>query len=67
MTFRHRVHTDGSFDAPRASQGYVEAGHVQLHIQARLNDWYINDETTALEGVLAQATSGYGWRVAFGF
>ncbi|WP_299281273.1 alpha/beta hydrolase [uncultured Tateyamaria sp.] len=67
VTFRHRVHTDGVFDAPRPSQGYVEAGHAHLHIQTRLNDWYINDETTALERALAQATSGYGRRVALGF
>lgn len=56
--FRKRGKTD--FDPPSASAGFEKAGFSQLSIKSRANDWFINEETPALEARLETLTAEFG-------
>lgn len=66
-TFRHRIPAPGQFSPPNFSRRFLQAGWTQLHLQSRLNDWYINDETTSLSQTLAPLVASFGHRVGIGF
>ncbi|MEP5154995.1 alpha/beta hydrolase, partial [Planktotalea sp.] len=66
VTFRQRLGQDGSFDDPKPSRRFIDEGYAHLHLQSRINDWYINDETAAFETALA-GLSRYGRRAGIGF
>lgn len=67
VSFRQRVSVDGVFSRPNPVRSFIAQDHAHLHIQSRVNDWFVNGETAALEHCLADALSGYGRRVAMGF
>lgn len=67
VSFRQRVSVDGAFNRPNPVRSFIAQDHAHLHIQSRFNDWFVNDETAALEHCLADALRGYGRRVAMGF
>jgi hypothetical protein len=67
VTFRQRVAQDGAFDEARPVGRFVSAGYAHLHLQSRLNDWYINAETAAFENVIGACASAYTRVVATGF
>lgn len=67
VTFRQWLKVPGAFGEARPVRQARAAGHAHLHIQARLNDWYVNAETHALEAALAPVTARYSVRRAMGF
>lgn len=67
VTFRHRVKVDGALEPARPLARARAAGMAHLHIQTRLNDWYVNPETKALAAVLAPLARGFTRRQAMGF
>ncbi|MEL6620818.1 MAG: alpha/beta hydrolase [Pseudomonadota bacterium] len=67
VSFRQRVQQDGGFFDAKPVRSFTDEDYAHLHLQSRLNDWYINPETEALEACLTAATLGYGRRVAMGF
>ncbi|WP_370314191.1 alpha/beta hydrolase [Sagittula sp.] len=67
VSFRQRVGDPGSFDTPRPVMGFVTRSFAHVHIQSRDNDWFINDETEALEAALARFVGRYDEVVAMGF
>lgn len=67
VTFRQRLATPGAFDTPRPVRSFVDRGYAHLHLQSRRNDWYINDETAALDAALRVACARYGRVVGMGF
>lgn len=67
FTFRHRVSDPGRFPEPRPAATFIQAGYAHLHVQARLNDWYVNSETPELEACLSRLTQGMEHVAAMGF
>ncbi len=57
-TFDFRSRRD-SFAEPSASLQIARAGHAQLAIGSRCNDWFINPDTEALEPVLARVAAAH--------
>ncbi len=54
VTFDYRQTSRAGFNALRHSSTFARGGFWQLNIQSRQNDWFINPDTTALEGALAE-------------
>ncbi|GAA6163268.1 alpha/beta hydrolase [Pelagimonas sp. KU-00592-HH] len=67
VTFRQRVAEDGVFSESTPVQRFVKRGYAHLHLQARVNDWYVNDETEAFEARIAEIADPYRRVVATGF
>jgi hypothetical protein len=67
VTFRQRVTPDGTFDESRPVQRFVKRNYAHLHLQSRLNDWYVNDETEAFEACLQDIAAPYRRVVGTGF
>lgn len=67
VTFSHRVNEPGAFAPARPVQRALAAGFAHLFIQTRLNDWFINPETAALEAALARLAPGIARRLGIGF
>lgn len=67
VTFLHRRDTDGVFAKPRPLAKALAAGWGHLYVQARRNDWYINDETEGLIAALSALPPRFTRRVAMGF
>lgn len=67
VTFRQRITPDGAFDVPKPVQRFVGQGYAHLHLQSRLNDWYVNPETEAFEENLSTVTAPYRRVVGTGF
>ena len=67
VSLRQRIAEPGAFDTAKPVQKFVRAGYAHLHLQSRLNDWFVNDETEALEQVLTGVGAGYADTCAFGF
>lgn len=67
VSFRQRVGAPGSFDEPGPVMGFVTRSFAHLHIQSRENDWFINDETAALEAALSRFVERYDEVAAMGF
>lgn len=67
VSFRQRLAEPGAFDIPRPVRSFTSQGMAHLHLQARWNDWYINDETEALEEALQGVSRGFDTVLAMGF
>ncbi len=67
VSFRQRTQEAGSFSQSAPVQSFVNAGYSHLHLQARLNDWYINSETEALEGELGRFSGQFSAVHSIGF
>jgi pimeloyl-ACP methyl ester carboxylesterase len=67
VSFRQRVGHAGVFDEPKPVMGFLRAGFAHLHLQSRVNDWFINSETEALEARLARFLRRYEEVVTMGF
>jgi hypothetical protein len=67
VTFRQRVAEPGRFDDTGPVQHALEAGMAHLHLQSRWNDWYLNDETQALEAALAPVRARFDRAQALGY
>jgi len=52
VTFDYRQASRTGFNALRHSSTFARGGFWQLNIQSKRNDWFINPDTTALEGAL---------------
>jgi len=60
VTFDFRRTGKDGFDPPRASDSFARNGWAQLAIGSSRNDWFVNDETPALETALAPLAARYG-------
>ncbi|MDO6731325.1 alpha/beta hydrolase [Marinovum sp. 2_MG-2023] len=67
VSFRQRIADPGSFAEPKPVRSFINQGMTHLHLQSRLNDWYINSETAALEGVLTEFAARFDQACAMGF
>ena len=67
VTFRQRVDDAGLFSGANPVKSFVRHGFAHLHLQSKYNDWYINDETDALDAALAALGKSYHGSLAMGF
>jgi hypothetical protein len=67
VTFRHRVPDPGRFSDPGPVSRAIHAGLAHLRIQSRWNDWFLNDETPALEAALVGLRSRFSTKLALGY
>jgi hypothetical protein len=67
VTFRHRIPEPGAFDTPSPIRRFLGQGWTHLHIQSRLNDWYVNADTRPLCDVLAGFTERFHHVAGIGF
>ena len=67
VTFRQRLPNPGAFSDDGPVQRALRQGLAHLHIQSRWNDWFLNDETTALEAALAPLRDGFSTALALGY
>jgi pimeloyl-ACP methyl ester carboxylesterase len=67
VSFRQRVNDPGEFGDGGPVRSFIDHGMTHLHLQSRWNDWYINNETKALEAMLDGFAPGFDRAVAMGF
>jgi hypothetical protein len=67
VTFRQRVPDPGSFSDDTPVRRALNEGKAHLRIQSRWNDWFLNDETPALEAALADLRSRFTAALALGY
>lgn len=67
VTFRQRIAEPGQFDEAKPVRSFLRKNYAHLHLQSRLNDWYVNADTEAFEAALAPVASEYRRVVATGF
>lgn len=67
VTFQHRRADPGRFVPASPKQNALSAGMAHLHVQTRLNDWYIGPDTVALEYTLQDLARRYRRVVGLGF
>lgn len=67
VTFDFRRTTRKGFSDLDFSSSFARQGHAQLSISCRENDWFINDETEALERVLARVAARFAEVRALGY
>ncbi len=67
VSFRQRIAEAGQFCDPAPANAFVAHRHAHLYLQSRQNDWFINDETTALESALRALVPRYRVVRAMGF
>lgn len=67
ITFDFRRTTRKGFSDLAFSSSFARQGHAQLSISCRQNDWFINDETDALEKVLAPLAARFSEARALGY
>lgn len=67
VTFDFRRTTRKGFSDLAFSSSFARQGHAQLSISCRQNDWFINDETEALERVLAPVVARFAEVRALGY
>ena len=67
VTFRQRLPEPGRFDEPGPVRQALARGLAHLHLQTRWNDWYLNDETEALETALTRLRKGFvrSWAIGY--
>lgn len=67
VTFRQRLPDPGRFDEAGPVRQALARGFAHLHLQSRWNDWYLNDETEALEAALAGLRAGFvrAWAIGY--
>jgi hypothetical protein len=67
VTFRQRVPDPGSFSDEGPVGRALNSGLAHLRIQSRWNDWFLNDETPALEAALAGLRRRFAAALALGY
>ncbi|MBY6057347.1 alpha/beta hydrolase [Leisingera daeponensis] len=67
VSFRQRTAEAGQFSRAQAVRTFTRAGFSHLHLQSRLNDWYINHDTAALEAALQAFSAAFDEVAAMGF
>jgi hypothetical protein len=67
VTFRQRVPEPGSFSDDAPVRRALNEGKAHLRIQSRWNDWFLNDETPALEAALSALRPGFATALALGY
>jgi len=67
VTFRQRIGEPGAFDEARPVRSFLRKNYAHLHLQSRLNDWYVNADTVALEAALVPLAAEFRRVVATGF
>lgn len=67
VSFRQRIDRPGAFADPKPVRSFTRRDMTHLHLQTRLNDWYINAETEALEDTLTRFAAGFDHACAMGF
>jgi hypothetical protein len=67
VTFDYRQDGREGFSADTHSTGFARQGFSQLSIKTRANDWFVNEETPALEEVLERVARGHARVQALGF
>jgi hypothetical protein len=67
VSFRQRVAEPGAFSDPDPVRSFIDKGFAHLHLQSRLNDWFINPETADLEAVLKRLAARHAPVRAMGF
>lgn len=67
VTLDYRRVGRSGFSAPNHSSGFARQGYGQLSITTRVNDWFINPDTRALEHALAPVVAGYDQVRALGY
>jgi hypothetical protein len=67
VTFQFRRPDPGSFPQARSKESVIALGWAHLSIQSRQNDWFICDETQALEAALAALAPAFQIRAGLGF
>ena len=58
VTFDYRKDGRDGFSADTHSTSFARQGFSQLAIKTRANDWFVNEETSALEEALARVARG---------
>lgn len=67
ITFSFREKDRSDFNAPAMSHTAASRGFAQLCVATRRNDWFINDDTTALDVALTQLAPQYNAVHMLGF
>ncbi|MBZ0129251.1 MAG: alpha/beta hydrolase [Rhodobacteraceae bacterium] len=67
LTFDHREPGKAAFGPPRAVRRFLDQGWAVLRIMTRVNDWFINPDTEAMEAALAAHLAGFDEVRAIGF
>jgi len=67
VTFDFRRVNRKGFSEANFSSVFARLGHAQLSITSRCNDWFINDDTEALERALAPVAARFGRVHAMGY
>ncbi len=67
VTFDYRRDWRDGFSPDDHSTSFARQGFSQLSIKTRANDWFINEETPALEVALAEVARGFQRVQALGF
>lgn len=67
VTFDYRMDGKTGFSPDTHSTGFARTGLAQLCIKTRVNDWFINPETAALEQALIQLAPAYAPVQMLGF
>jgi hypothetical protein len=67
VTFDWRREGRAGFAPLDHATGFARQGFTQVAVRTAANDWFLNDETAALEAALAQAVAGRGRVQMLGF
>lgn len=67
VTFDYRMDAKAGFSADAHSTSFARMGHAQLSIKTRVNDWFINADTQALEAVLPAVAAAFDRVQMLGF
>lgn len=67
VTFDFRQHGKADFSDGGASETILRTGAAHLVLRTRRNDWFVNPDTAALDGVLAALGLGYAHVGLLGF
>lgn len=67
VTFDWRLDGRDGFSADDHSTGFARQGFSQLSIKTRANDWFVNEETPALEAAIEPVAAGHARVHALGF
>ncbi|MBW7921850.1 MAG: alpha/beta hydrolase [Rubellimicrobium sp.] len=67
VTFDFRRGNRQGFSEANFSSSFARLGHAQLSITSRANDWFINDDTEALEAALAPVAARFARVHALGY
>lgn len=66
-SFRQRVPDPTRWIDPEPVRSFTDRNYTHLHIQSRANDWYINEDTSAMDQVLTAFAKPFRKSIAMGF